>query len=269
MHPPNESVSNSTTPYSSVPRSAPTIEKDLARKCSYTQSPALSRPDWTPTERLQDNNYRSNSRSIRLLLKDGEALLRRSVPDTNRAISSTSSESAVSTRWPRCQEVQRVNANGIHRIAQFIVSVGFSVTTERERLFLLQTGNILHTNTAFDASYDVSIPVRKGRNRAKAEFEQWFLFTEQSRRVRQIINNDLPVVTENKQLSMNWGALPSLQVPRNTHHGCLIGKGETVCGRLGIGIVNIPKFYSFIPATAHNALYTIASQSSPTHRFDV
>ena len=93
-----------------------------------------------------------------------------------------------------------MNANGIHRIAQFIVSVGFSVTTERERLFLLRTGNILHTNTAFDASYDVSIPVRKGRNRAKAEFEQRLLCAERSGEVQEIVNDDLPVIAEQKQL---------------------------------------------------------------------
>ena len=97
--------------------------------------------------------------SRRPLLKDGQAFLGRGVPDADRAVRSAGGEGSVPTRGAKGLAVQRVDADGVHRVAQLVERVRLTVAAERKRLFLLRARDVLHADTAFDAPHDVPVPL--------------------------------------------------------------------------------------------------------------
>ena len=93
-----------------------------------------------------------------------------------------------------------MNTDRIDRINQLIERVGFAMTPEGERLALIRFCDIFDPSTSLDTPHNKPVSIEQNSDGAKAEFEQRLLCAERSGEVQEIVNDDLPVIAEQKQL---------------------------------------------------------------------
>lgn len=94
-----------------------------------------------------------------------------------------------------------MNADRIDRIDQLIERVDFAMAPEGERLALVRFCDVLDPRTTLNTPHHKPVSIQQNSYGTKAEFEERLLCAERSRKVPQIINDDLPIIAEQKQLS--------------------------------------------------------------------